>query len=50
MAPATAFRGSRRDQIEGVILRVKMDGNIVREYKFPSSMSKVWRYDAEDAG
>jgi hypothetical protein len=28
--------------MEGIILRVTMDGNLVREFKFPSSLKKEW--------
>jgi hypothetical protein len=28
--------------MEGIILRVTMDGNLVRELKFPSSLVKEW--------
>lgn len=28
--------------MEGIILRVTMDGNLVREFKFPSNLDKNW--------
>ena len=28
--------------MEGIILRVKLNGNLVREVKFPSSMNREW--------
>lgn len=48
MRPATSFRGSRTDTIEGIIVRVKMDGHEVREFKFPSHLNKKWDAAAAD--
>jgi len=32
--------------MEGVIVRMTMDGKVVREVKFPSNLTKEWDEDA----
>jgi hypothetical protein len=36
--------------MEGIILRVKMDGNLVREFKYPSNLAREWDMGAEEKG
>ena len=28
--------------MEGIIVRVKMDGAVIREFKFPSNLTREW--------
>ena len=35
--------------MEGIIVRVKLDGDLVREYKFPSNLTKEWDRGLDEA-
>jgi len=35
--------------MEGIIVRVKLEGQLVREYKFPSNLDRTWDRSKDEA-
>jgi hypothetical protein len=34
--------------MEGIILRVTLEGSLVREFKFPASLSRSWDHNLKE--